>query len=82
MKVLVINTETEKYVQDNKLQILNQTCRFPSQSDLPHGHPHCHELIEAEWRIYALVIWPSLVQVMAWRRPGDKPLPETIMEYW
>ena len=22
---------------------------------------------------------PALIQVMAWRRPGDKPLPETMM---
>ena len=25
---------------------------------------------------------PSLVQIMAWRRPGDKPLSETILVKW
>ena len=24
---------------------------------------------------------PSLVQIMAWRRPGDKPLSESVMDY-
>ena len=25
---------------------------------------------------------PSLVQIMAWRRPGDKPLSEPMIDYW
>ena len=25
---------------------------------------------------------PALVQIMAWRRPGDKPLSESMMLYW
>ena len=33
-------------------------------------------LIEAEGRIYASVVRPSLVHIMAWRRIGDKPLSE------
>ena len=24
----------------------------------------------------------ALVQIMAWRRPGDKPLSEPMMDYW
>ena len=34
------------------------------------------------WRLFQrvqLTIFPSLVQVMAWRRPGDKPLSEQTM---
>ena len=40
-----------------------------------------HWLIEAEWGIYAFVIWPSLVQMMACRLVGTKPLSEPILEY-
>ena len=25
---------------------------------------------------------PALIQIMAWRRPGDKPLFEPMMIYW
>ena len=39
------------------------------------------QLIEAEWRIYALVNKPSLVQIMACRLDGAKPLSEPMMEY-
>ena len=37
-------------------------------------------LIEAEWRIYASVNIPSLVQIMACRLVGAKPLSEPRME--
>ena len=40
------------------------------------------KLIEAEWRIYASVVQPSLVQIMACRPDGAKPLSEPMMEYW
>ena len=39
------------------------------------------QLFEAEWRIYASVTKPSLVQIVAWRRPGAKPLSEPMLEY-
>ena len=39
------------------------------------------QLIEAEWRIYASVNQPSLVQIMACRLDGAKPLSEPMMEY-
>ena len=39
-------------------------------------------LIEAEWRIYALVNLPSLVQIMACRLAGAKPLSEPLLEYF
>ena len=38
-------------------------------------------LIEAEWRIYASVILPSLFQIMACRLAGAKPLSKSMMEY-
>ena len=37
------------------------------------------KLIEAEWRIYASVIEPSLVQITACRLIGAKPLSELFM---
>ena len=37
--------------------------------------------IEAEWRIYASVNLPSLVQIMACRLVGDKPSSEPMLEY-
>ena len=39
-------------------------------------------LIEAKWRIYTSVIWPSLVKIMACRQVGAKPLSEPMLEYW
>ena len=39
------------------------------------------KLIEAEWRIYASVNKPSLVQIMACRLDGAKPLSEPMLEY-
>ena len=38
-------------------------------------------VIEAEWRIYASVNLPSLVQIMACRLTGAKPLSEPMLEY-
>ena len=35
---------------------------------------HNYYLIEAEWRIHALVNQPSLVQIRAWCLVGAKPL--------
>ena len=40
-----------------------------------------YQLIEAEWHIYALVILPSLVQIMACCLDGTKPLSEPILDY-
>ena len=37
--------------------------------------------IEAEWRIYASKNLPSLVQIMACRLDGAKPLSEPMLEY-
>ena len=37
------------------------------------------KLIEAEWRIYASVNYPSLVQIMACRLVGAKPLSEPML---
>ena len=39
------------------------------------------ELIEADWRIYAWVIKPPLVQLIACRLVGAKPSPEPMLEY-
>ena len=37
--------------------------------------------IEAEWRIYASIKLPALVQTMACRLVGTKPLSEPMLEY-
>ena len=42
---------------------------------------HLPLTFEAERRIYASVTKPSLVQIMACRLAGTKPLSESIMEY-
>ena len=39
------------------------------------------QLIQAKWRIYASIIYPSLVQIMACRLFGAKPLSEPMMLY-
>ena len=39
------------------------------------------KLIEAKWRIYMSIIEPSLVQIMACRLFGAKPLSETMLPY-
>ena len=39
-------------------------------------------LIEAEWHIYSSVHKPSLVQIMACRLDGAKPLSEPVLEYF
>ena len=39
------------------------------------------KLIVAEWRIYASVIQPSLVQITAFRMDGARPLSEPMLEY-
>ena len=39
------------------------------------------QLIKAKWRIYALIIWPSLVQIMACRLFGVKPLSKPMLGY-
>ena len=39
------------------------------------------KLIEAEWRIYALVNLSSLFQIMACRLIGAKPLSEPMLDY-
>ena len=47
-------------------------------------YPVCqrfHELNEAEWRIDVSANWPSLVQIMACRLVGTKPLYELMLEY-
>ena len=47
-----------------------------------HAWCHCScQLIEAEWCIYELVNKPSLVQIMASRLVGAKPLSEPMLEY-
>ena len=40
-----------------------------------------HSLIEAEWRIYASAIYPSLIQIMACDLVGAKSLFELMLEY-
>ena len=40
------------------------------------------QLIEAEWHIYASVNKSSLVQIMACRLTGAKPLSEPMLENW
>ena len=42
---------------------------------------HAGFLIEAKWRIYASVNLPSLVQIMACRLVGAKPLSKPMLEY-
>ena len=41
-----------------------------------------YQLTEAEWHIYTSVNLPSLVQIMACRLAGAKPLSEPMLEYW
>ena len=41
-----------------------------------------HQLIEAERHIYASINLPSLLQIMACRLVGAKPLSEPMLEYW
>ena len=39
--------------------------------------------LEFNWRLFLRVHIPALVQIMAWRRPGEKPLSEPVMvSYW
>ena len=40
------------------------------------------ELIEAEWRLYASINKPSLVQIMACRLVGAEPLSESVLKYF
>ena len=40
-----------------------------------------HLLMEAEWRIYSSINLPSLVQIMACRLVGAKPLSETMLAH-
>ena len=35
-----------------------------------------------QWSLFLMVNIPSLVQIMAWRRPGDRPLSEPMMVSW
>ena len=52
---------------------LNKVCRAKNS-------PYSLKLIEAEWRIYASVNLPSLVQIMACRLVGAKPLSKPVLE--
>ena len=40
-----------------------------------------YQLIEAVWRIYTSVNYPSMAQIMACRLAGAKPLSEPMLEY-
>ena len=55
-------------------------CIF-SNDDLFHYNAYIANQIEAERRIYASVNLPSLLQIMACRLVGAKPLSETMLEY-
>ena len=46
-----------------------------------HKYKHISQLIEAVWRIYASVNFPSLAQIMACRLVGAKPLSKPMLEY-
>ena len=63
----------------------NSIGRHILQLFLPHLMPTTYKaqywLIEAEWRIYASVSSSSLVQIMACRLDGAKPLSEPMLEY-
>ena len=49
----------------------------------PINYAECisFSLVEAEWRIYASVKWPSLFQIMACRLVDAKPLSDPMLEY-
>ena len=47
-----------------------------------HGSRSIPWLIEAEWRIYASVSWPSSVLIMACRLDGAKPLSYPMLGYY
>ena len=42
---------------------------------------HVFLLIEADWRIYASVNFPPLIQIIACRLVGAKPLSKLMLEY-
>ena len=46
-----------------------------------YSHHYWNYLIDAKWRIYASVIQPSLVQIMACPLVGAKPLLEPMLKY-
>ena len=52
-----------------------------NEQDIPVGE-FTVKLIEAEWRRYASVNLSSLVQIMACRLVGAKPLSEPMLEYY
>ena len=58
----------------------NTTCIFINPASKLWGWGY--SLIETEWCIYASVIWPPLVQIMACRLAGAKPLSEPVLEYY
>ena len=55
---------------------INTRLQLRDTSSIPPMHGgFLLKLIEAEWLIHASAIEPSLVQIMAWRLVGTKPLP-------
>ena len=58
---------------------------FRSHSDKHLGIPKRMNpllLIKADWRIYALIKYTSLVQIMTCRQVSTKPLSEPKLEYY
>ena len=74
----------QQQVRQNTV-ISTWSCSLMEKSDsgkLQKKYDPCiYWLIEAEWGIYALVNWPSLVQIMARRLAGAKPLFKPMLEY-
>ena len=54
---------------------------YPDAASVAGNEVSFVKLIEADWRIYSSVNRPSLVQIMACRLVGAKPLSEPMMEY-
>ena len=72
-------------VSHDNAKLLTFGLEIAASDDLTREHKDISVLLwltEAEWRIYALVNYPSLVQIMACRLVGAKPLSEPMLEYY
>ena len=62
------------------LEVLHERITLQNNTNILNKYEPDY-LIEVEWRIYASVALPALVQIMACRLDGAKPLSEPMLEY-
>ena len=74
--MITYNTIKYKEILEPILKVVIQM-----QSELSIFHLQTIQLIESEWRIYVSLSKPALVQTMACRPEGAKPLSEPILGY-